>query len=263
MNTVFLVSFFFLAFFNVAAVPVRAGQDEDETEKKARQVVQAAIEAMGGEAYLKVRNSASAGRYFGFRKGRKSFARYRDWTVYDPVKSRTEFGKGGNRFVQIYNLELKRGWTIEGEDFVEEIKPEQVEEFYNRTVRRDMDYIFKKRLDEEGMSLFYYGPNEVSGTGEFEAVELLDAGNYSIVVFFDVDNHLPGKVESYVTNKMGVRQKSERELANWHMIQGINVPMRSDYYLDGELTAQYFIEEIQFNQSIPEEYFLEPVVEKE
>jgi hypothetical protein len=234
---------------------------EEDARAKARGVIQAAIEAMGGEAYLNVKNSVSTGRYFGFRKDRKSFARYQDWTVYEPVKSRTQFGKGNNRFVQIYNLDLKQGWTIEGKEYVEEIKEDLVEEFYTRTVKRDMDYIFKKRLDEEGMSFFYYSPDEVSGTGNFEAVEILDEENYSIVVFFDVETHLPGKIESTVTNKMGVRQKSERELANWHRIQGLNVPLRSDYYLDGEVVAQYFIEEIQFNQVIPEEYFLEPVID--
>jgi hypothetical protein len=236
--------------------------DEDEGESKARAVIQKAIEAMGGDAYLNVNNYHQSGRYFGFRKGRKSFARYQDWTVYEPIKSRTQFGKGDSQYVQIYNLELKQGWTLEGKDIVEEIKPELIEDFYTNTVKRDMDYILKKRLNEEGMSFFYYSPDEVAGGGNFEAVEILDETNYSIVVFFDLDTHLPAKVENYSTDDVGVRHKRERELANWHVIQNVNVPLRSDYYTDGELSAQWFIEEIQFNLQMPADFFLEPQIDE-
>ncbi len=83
----------------------------NDLEKKAREVLAASIEAMGGEAYLQVRNSTSQGRYFFFRKGRKGFTRYSDATVYeDPVKWRFEMGKGRRLAVQVYNLELDKGW---------------------------------------------------------------------------------------------------------------------------------------------------------
>ena len=264
MNKVSNRKFFPILVLFVSTIFLSAGtlafSEDDDSEKKAREVIKAAIDAMGGDAYLQIENSHAIGRYFGFRKGRKSFARYQDWTVYEPIKSRTEFAKG--EFVMIYNLELNKGWSVEGKEFVEEIKEEDIKDFHESSVKRDMDYIFKKRLNEDGMSLFYYSPNEVAGGGDFEAVEILDETNYSIVVFFDLNTHLPAKVEHHSTDKVGVRHKNERELANWHNIQGVNVPLRSDYYVDGELSRQYFIEEISFNLAIPDEYFTKPVVKK-
>ena len=52
-------------------------------------------------------------------------SKYKDFTVYDPIKSRTEFNKGD--YVTIYNLELNQGWTMEGKENVEEIKKDPQE----------------------------------------------------------------------------------------------------------------------------------------
>jgi hypothetical protein len=60
---------------------------------------------------------------------------------------------------------------------------------------------------------------------------------------------------------MGVRRKQEREFSNWHVIQGINIALRLDTYVDGEMSTQQFWEEVAFNAPIPEDYFLEPQVE--
>jgi hypothetical protein len=184
-----------------------------------------------------------------------------DWTVFEPIKWRFQLGEKKRRQVQIYNLEIGRGWILEGESSVEEIPEEEIQGFAN-SVREDMDILLRDRVDEEGMSLFYYGPEEISGTGEFEAVDFLDASNKSIVIFFDLESHLPSKMETHATNSFGVRQKEETEFANWHTIQGVHTPLRSDHYTDGQVSRQIFIEEITFNGDIPPEYFLEPVLEK-
>ena len=233
-----------------------AGNGDD----KARQVLNAAIEAMGGEKYLSVQNSVSSGRYFVFRKGRKAFTRFQDWTVYQPpVKSRFQLGKGKRASVWIYNLSLDKGWKLEGEDSVEDATEEEVKDF-KRVVKKDMDYILRHRLDEEGVSLFYYGPDEVAGDGNTEAVEVLDAANDSVVLFFNRDTHLPSKVETHFNDKLGFRHKEEVEFYNWHWIDGVYTPLRIDVFVDEEVSQQRFLEEQAFNQPIPKEYFLEPVI---
>lgn len=229
---------------------------------KAREVIDAAVTAMGGDAYLAVRNSQSSGRYFFFRKGRKGFTRYRDWTVYDPVKSRHERGKNEKeQFVAVHNMELNKGWTLEGEFEVEEIPGKELDSWI-KAVRKDLNFIIKQRLDEEGMSLYYYGPDDIAGQGEFEAVEFLDASNNSVVVFFNLNSHLPEKVENEFTDDTGLRHKMEWEFYNWHTIQGVHTPLRTDIYLDGEISQQFFIEDLAYNLQIPESTFLEPAIDE-
>jgi hypothetical protein len=234
---------------------------EESAESKAREVIEAAIDAMGGDEYRNVNSTHSYGRYFQFMKGQKSFAQYNDWTVFKPVKWRFQQGKGKNQYVMIYNLEKEKGWTLEGRETVEEIPEDSIERF-RRSVKEDLDMILRYRLDEEGMNLFYYGPNDIAGQGKHEAVEFLDMTNKSVVVFFDRQSHLPAKVETHSTDQVGVRHKEELELSNWHDIQGVKTALRFDFYVDGEVSWQRFLEGITFDPEIPPEYFLEPVIEK-
>ena len=159
-----------------------------QDDAKAREVVKKAIKAMGGRIYLQVQNSHSQGWYYTFdKRGRtRNFSRFQDWTVYEPIKWRFQLGKDEKRReVTIYNLEIEKGWTLEGKTHAEEISSDGVQRFI-RVAAQDMDVIFRKRLDEEGMNLYYYGPQDVAGSGEYEAVEFLDTTNSSIVVFFDL-----------------------------------------------------------------------------
>ncbi len=238
------------------------GTNEDAASDKARQVVDAAIEAMGGERYLQVRTVASTGRYFGFRNNRKSFTRFQDWSQYEPpVKSRFELGKGKRTVVWVYNLDLDKGWKREGPFDRTDLNEEEMKDF-RRRVKRDPDYLLRHRLDEEGLKMFYYGPDEIAGSGTLEAVEFVDTSNDSVVIYFKRDTHLPYKTESYFVDKLGIRRKSEFELENWHETDGVLIPHNYYGYVDGEKVQERFLETVEVNPSIPRELFLEPEVKE-
>ncbi|RPI29054.1 MAG: hypothetical protein EHM61_02950 [Acidobacteria bacterium] len=229
---------------------------------KARQVIAAAVEAMGGKHYLDVKNSHSSGEYFTFdREGRKGYAKYFDWTNLDPVKWRFQLGEGKRQTVEIYNLDVGKGWTLEGKDTVSDAKQEDVDNF-RKSVKRDIDILLRKRLDEEGMNLYYYSGDDVAGSGENEAVEFLDSTNQSVIMFFDTKTHLPTKLETQITDKLGLKHKEEVEYFTWHTIQNVHTPLRVDVHVDGQVSQQRFVEKIEYNVAIPEDFFLEPKVEK-
>ncbi len=245
--------------------PVRAQagtQANAQAKKNPRDVIAAAIEAMGGKNYLAIKNSQSSGEYFTFdREGRKGYSHYQDWTNLNPVKWRFQLGEGKRQSVEIYNLELGKGWSLEGKDTIEDIKPDEVENF-RKSVKRDIDILLRQRLDEEGMNLYYYGADDVAGTGEAEAVEFLDSTNQSVVIFFDTKTHLPTKLETQTTDKLGLRHKEEVEYFTWLMIQNVLTPMRTDVHVDGQMSQQRFVEKIEYNVAIPDDFFLEPKIEK-
>jgi len=243
------------------STPVLEAQNEQK-DSKAREVITLAIEAMGGRNYLEVRNSHSQGQYFIYdRDGRKGFSTFWDWTVYEPIKSRFQSGEKKRQQVEIYNLELDKGWVLEGEDSVEEVPPEGVQSF-RKSVLRDLDILLKHRANDEDVYLYYYGPQDIAGDGQHQAVEFLDAANNSVVVFFDLKSHLPSKSETQVTNQLGIRQKSESEYSNWHTIQGVHTPLRTDNFTDGKLSSQFYVKSMAYNVDIPASYFLEPVPDK-
>lgn len=241
-----------------AAFPNMAFSDDSSNEVKARELIDEAVKSMGGEAYLAVDKVLSSGRYFWFIKGRKNFLRYQDWSVMAPVvKSRVQLGKGKQEYMEIVNLELNKGWRRESEKFIEFFTDEEISDF-KRSVRHDLDYLLRERMSEEGMSLFYYGKDDISGSGQYEAVEFVDAMSDSITVYFSLSDSRPAKTEYYSLDKNGVRQKKEQEFYNWHEVQGVTVPLRIDSYTDGELSSQRFIEEISFSEVFLETLFLRP-----
>lgn len=247
------------ALVSVAAPP--SVWAEEDAPNPAMKVIDQAIEAMGGDAYRNVRSSASQGRLFTFSKRGKGFAMYHDWTVYEPVKSRFQLGEGKRQYVEIYNEELKKGWTLEGEADVSEQPEEAVKSFFE-SVSVDFDVLLHSRLDEEGMSLFYYGPDDIEGAKGLEAVEFIDRTNNSAVVYFDRDTHLPSRIETYFTDKMGVRHQREQTRSNWHVIEGVNVAMNLETYTDGERSSQTFIQQITFNPELTSSLFEKPVPTK-
>ena len=257
----FLLLFSLLGFFAASASAALEGS-KDVGTVKAREVISAAIKAMGGERYKNAKTVHSYGRHFVFdRQGRKAFAYFWDWSVFEPIKSRAQYGKGQGQEVWIHNLELGQAWKLEGKDSVERLTEKEIEDFKKRA-KKDMDILLRTRLDEEDMSLFYYGPEDIAGFGEFEAVEFLDSTNDSVVVYFDRHSHLPSRFETEFTDDLGIRHKQSNEFSNWHTIQGIHTPLRFDLYVDGKIKLQRFLESISFNPKIPQEYFLEPQVKK-
>ena len=254
INKKYLLVLLLLIFF----YPASAFSSDDSNEAMARKIIDEAVQGMGGEAYLGVDRIQSSGRYFWFNKGRKYFQRYQDWSVMSPVvKSRVQLGKGKQEYLEIVNLEVNKGWKRESEKFIELFTEEDLSEF-KRMVRHDLDYLLRERLSEEGMSLFYYGSDDISGSGLYKAIEFVDSRSDSIIVYFNLDDSRPAKTEYYSVDRNGVRHKKEQEFYNWHEFQGVTVPLRIDTYTDGELSSQRFVEEISFNNVFFETLFLRP-----
>ncbi|MEE8585955.1 MAG: hypothetical protein V3T83_14010, partial [Acidobacteriota bacterium] len=106
-----------LLLVSAVCAPIQAQEDPRE---KAEQVVQRAIEAMGGQSYKNVEVVYRHGNYFRFdRKGRRSrLVKYWEWLHYQPLKWFFQTGKGNRQQVSVYNLEIKKGWKKEGKGYI-------------------------------------------------------------------------------------------------------------------------------------------------
>ncbi len=252
-----LLSLLLVAF--LTPLPKLEAQEAKDPRERAREVLAQAIEAMGGQRYLDVKTEYVKGRLFLFARDRRSgLIPFQQWTHYqDPVRYRSQQFKGNRQTLSVYNLELDKGWIQEGFRSIEEMPQEQLESF-KLVVRRDLHYLLRNRLDEEGLSFFYYGPNDIAGTGELEAVELIDKTNDSVTMYFNVETHLPVHMETQSTNKIGLRQEKRTEFFNWHAQDGVLTPLSFHVFTAGEKSQESFFEELTYNTRFPPEYFLEP-----
>jgi len=236
-------------------LPSAQGQDEE----KVQQLFEDAIEAMGGDAYLNVKDMVSEGQWFAFdREGASSIPiKYFDYTKL-PDKSRFEEGnKKKDRDITIFNLETNEGWIKEGRKETREATPDEMESF-GRVVKHVLDIILRHRWKDPENKLFYLGPGEGRDV-ILEMVKIVDPENDEVIVYFDRITKLPEKIEYYDVSDRGVRLRVVEEFSQWHVIEGVNTPLRMDRYVNGRRSSQHFVLEITYNNNIPDSTFFRPV----
>jgi hypothetical protein len=234
------------------------GQDEEKIQK----LFQGAIEKMGGETFLAVRDMVSDGNYFFFdREGNSSgLIKFNDYTKL-PDRSRFELGNSKkSKDIQVFNLEKGEGWILEGQKETREATPDEMKDFKS-AVNHSLDTIFRYRYKDPENRLFYLGPGEGSEV-TFDIVKLLDPENDEVTVYFDRLSQLPGKLEYRSMDKRGVQLRTVVEYSQWHVIQGVNTPLRVDSYVNGRRSSQQFIVKIAYNNSLSDDVFSKPVPPK-
>jgi hypothetical protein len=233
-------------------------QDEEKIQKLFRD----AIEAMGGDKFLNVDDIVSEGNYFMFdRDGNSSgLIKYNDYTKL-PDKSRNELGnRKKERDIVVFNLEKGEGWILEGQKETRDATPEEMKEFRN-LVKHSFDIIFRTRFKDPANKLFYLGGGEGSDA-RLDVVKLLDPENDEVTIYFDRLSKLPTKIEYRGLDKRGVQLRQVQEFSQWHVIQGIKTPLRTDSFVNGRKSSQLFVVKMSYNNSLTDSFFSKPVPPK-
>ncbi len=236
-----------------------ASSQEDETIRK---LFENAIEAMGGDRYLKVTDIVTEGRMYGFDdEGASSLPiNYFDFTKF-PDKSRFEVGSNKKkRDITVFNLGTNEGWILEGDRETRDAKPEEMEEFKN-AVRHSIDMICRFRYKDPDNRLFYLGPGEGKDV-TLELVKIVDPENDEVTVYFDRISRLPAKLEYREVTGKGIRLRHVEEFSQWHWKQGVYTPLRIDRFANGRKSSQVFILKITYNNNLPDSLFVKPVRSK-
>jgi hypothetical protein len=239
-----------------------APQSRSQDEETIQNLFLDAIKTMGGDAFLNVKDMTSEGQAFYFNSEGESspLIKYVDYTRL-PDKSRHESGnKKSELEIEVFNLEKNEGWIYDPAKGTREATPEQMKEFRSAVIH-SFDTIFRSRYKDPANKLFYLGPGENQEV-TLELVKLVDPDNDETTIYFDRISKLPAKIEYREVNKRGIRIRIVEEYSQWHVIQGINTPLRYDRYLNGRRNGQTFVLKITYNTNIPDSLFSKPVPTK-
>lgn len=238
--------------------PHARSQDEEIIQK----LFQDAIQAMGGDAYLNVKDMVSEGHFFQFNlQGDSSdLIKYSDYTKL-PDKSRSEVGNKKKELdITVFNLEKKEGWILEGQKAVRSATAEEMSGF-KADMNHSLDYIFRFRYRDPQNKLFYIGPGDDHDV-MLELVKIIDPDNDEVTIYFDRISKLPAKTEYRKPNKKGMRERIVEEYSQWHMIQGVKTAMRIDGSINGRRASQQFILKITYNNNLSDSFFSKPIPPK-
>ena len=210
---------------------------------KAKQLIQEAIQALGGQAYLGVRDSYCEGRaaQFASQGELAGYDRFFDYYLL-PDKNRTEISKKRNIII-LYNGDA--GWVLDKAG-VEVAAADDVDDF-KEGLLRSADHLFRFRLNEPGLTFRYLG-TEIVDLKRVDWVEVSDRERRNIRIALDEKTRLPRRVVSIVRDRATRQRLEEVEvLSNYHRMDGVMTPFQISRERSGRMVFQLFIDSCQYN----------------
>ncbi len=245
---------------------------------KAKQILGQLIDALGGPAYLGVRESECAGRraVFGHNGDVTDFVPFTNERRY-PDKDRTEYiAKGHNgilgSLIGIDGLFITHGgvvitlyngaqaWTLD-RGGVSEMPATSITDFQEQ-VKRNIDNLLRLRLKEDGMQ-FRYGGTGTVDLKQVDWVEIADREERTFRLAVDQTTHL--LVRSIVITSDDTTRERNEEVSiysNYQVKEGVQVPLQISRELNGRRTYQGFFDSCKFNPNFPDELFSRAGLEK-
>jgi outer membrane lipoprotein-sorting protein len=230
----------------------------EQSAAKAKALLQQAITALGGQAYLSVRNSECTGRgaLFGHSGDLTGYTFFHEYTKL-PDKDRTEYAKKGN-IIDVYNG--NQGWSLD-RGGVQEASASAIED-YQAGLKKDIDQLLRFRLNEEGMN-FRYGGSDIVDLKQVEWVEVVDRDRRTFRIALDSSTHLPIRV--VVTTRNPTTRERDEEItyfSNYHSEQGVQTPFQVTRERNGFKVYQVFLTGCQYNTGLTDELFTRASLEK-
>jgi len=225
-------------------------------DAKAEQVVQRAVEALGGQAYLNVRSVVSRGLYTAFQDGAATLPRtFTDYLVF-PDRERTEFRGQGIRTVQT-NVGDK-GWVYDGATkTLSDMTKEQAKDF-QIAMRSSIDNLLRGWWRKEGASLAYAGRREAGVGRRNETVRLTYPDGFAVEFEIGAKDWFPAKVHYKRQNEAGEDVAQEDRLAQYLSIDGVTVPFVIDNYRADQQTGRINFQKVEFNTPVTDSLFTKP-----
>ncbi len=246
------------------AAPSHSGaQDQDvllpdQSAAKAKLILQQAVDALGGPAYLNVHDVTCTGRLsqFGHSGDLNGFETFIDYAQ-PPLKDRTENLPKRN----IINVnDGDKGWTLD-RGGVSEATITDIATF-QEDIKKDIDNILRHRIHEPGM-IFRYGGLDVVDYQEADWVELVDSENRTFRIAIARNTHLPvRKVVDTRNANTRMRTEEVEYYSNYHPMDGVQTPFQITRERNGIKVYQVFFEKCQYNTGVSDALFTKESLEE-
>ena len=245
----------------VLILSLLVAQTPASTDDKSQQIIDHAIQALGGQKYLNVQTVIGKGFYTTFHDGMSQIpARFIDYIAY-PDHERTEFIGDGIRTIQTNAGET--GWTFDGAvKKISEQSPAQVEDF-KRAMKTGLEYLLRGSWKKEGGKITYVGRREAGLAKRNETIRLTYADGFWIEYEFGAKDYLPAKIIYKRMHKNPdtgdeVEATEEDQLLRYITIDGVAAPWVIDHFVDGKQTTRINYESVQYNQTFANNLFVKP-----
>lgn len=259
-----------------SAPTVKPAAPEGENGKKARELIDQTVQALGGQAYLTTQNRVEEGRWYALHHGgsRGPGVQYRQFNRF-PDQDRLEILARGNVFVPIpmfgsidvivVGRQKKntndlvvihngdKGYEISNKGTAAQDEKDLTA--YLRRRRHSLEQVLRKWINDPTMQYFSDGMAIVDGKPT-DLVTLLNSQNDSVSVYLDQNTHLPLKTSFSWRDPEDKQRNVEEEIYdNYRLVQGVMTPHSIARTFNGETSHQRFINTVRYNLALPDSMF--------
>lgn len=229
-----------------------------ESAAKAKALLNQAIQALGGDAYLNVKDVTCTARVSGFGHSGdlNGFGKEIEYAI-PPDKERDENLPKRN-IISINNGD--KGWSLDRGG----VSPASITDIstYQENVKKDPDNVLRHRIHEPNM-IFRYGGIDIVDYMEADWVEMVDSDNRSFRMAIAKNTHLPIR---FVVNTRdaNTRMRSDETtyFSNYHPLQGIQTPFQITVDRNGMKSQQVFFDSCTYNTGLSPDLFTRESLEE-
>jgi len=223
---------------------------EDPAVKNARQaraILDAMVQALGGQAWLGIKNIEREGSGAAFFHGNPDvgttqFYDFHQW----PDKDRTEYTKHRD-VVQIYIGGVGTEITYKGKS---PLPKEQVDDYIRRR-EHSIEAVIKTWLPDPQTILVYEG-QRLAERHLTDQVTLISAKNEAVTIQTDTQTHLPLR-RTFEWRDPLYKDKNvdAEEYDDYHVIDGLPTALRVTRFKNDDQVRQYYLTKVKYNEELP------------
>jgi len=230
-------------------------------DQKSQEIIDHAIEALGGQKYLGVQTVTGKGFFTSYKDGMSQIpARFLDYIAY-PDRERTEFTGAGIKTIQTNTGDT--GWMFDGTyKKISDQTPAQVDDF-KQAMRTSLEYLLRGYWKKEGGKITYVGRREAGVGKRNEAIRLTFPDDTWIEYEFGARDFLPAKIiykreRKDMDSGDMVMMTEEDQLFKFITVDGVTAPWVIDHFINGKQSSRINYESVQYNQRFADNLFTKP-----
>jgi len=219
--------------------------------KQARTALDAMVQALGGPAWLTMKNQMRQGHIAAFYHGKPSGGTIDFWEFHEwPDHDRYEYTKHRD----VLGFYIGRvGWevTYRGK---KALPQEQVDDFLRRR-DHSIETVIKSWLPDPKTILVYEG-QRLAERHLAEQVTLISAENEAVTILMDKQTHLPLR-RTFQWRDPVYKDKNldAEEYDDYHLVDGFQTPFNVTRFLNEDMTRQQFLDHASYNQPLAADFW--------
>jgi hypothetical protein len=229
----------------------KADDSGEKNAAKAHAALDAMVKAMGGDAWLNMKNVEREGHIAAFHRGdpdpgTTQFFEFHQWPDHD----RMEYTKHRD-VVQFYIARKGIEVTYRG---AKPLPQEQVDDFLRRR-DHSIELAVKVWLKDPNTILVYEG-QRMAERHMAEQVTLISAENEAITIQLDVQTHLPlSRTFKWRDPLYKDLNTDIEEYADYHDVEGLPTAFSITRMHNDEMARQVFIDKVHYNQDLGADFW--------